>query len=179
MMEGPSCSIRIHPWWQKWYKPVLAMLFSQLKVQNMHRYMAEYSPGPGLQPGSHYNCRKTRGKKQREIWTEWEKEWEREETRVSFLSLSAPCLPHPPSLLHPWDVDASRGQLPTDASSWAARQALTALVQTNDAGVEVAGLPLSLSASSPAAWPCTALANHTNEKKSYIKDSSPPTTSFF
>lgn len=108
---------------------------------------------------------KQEGKKQREIWTQWEKEWEREESRVSFLSLSAPCLPHPPSLLHPWDVDASRGQLPTDTSSWAARQALTALIQTNDAGVEVAGLPLSLSASSPAAWPCTALANHTQMKK--------------
>lgn len=62
MMEGPSCLIWIHPWWQKRYTSVLTMLFSQLKVQNMHRYIAEYSPGPGLQPGSHYSCKKTRGK---------------------------------------------------------------------------------------------------------------------
>lgn len=79
-------------------------------------------------------------------------------------------------------MDASRGQLPTDTSSWAARQPLTALVQTNDAGVEVAGPALSLPGSSPPAWPCAALANHTQmkkKKKSYIKDSSPPTTSSF
>lgn len=157
--------VRIYQTWQKRYKPVLNMLSSQLKAQNMHRYTAGYSLWAwAYSLGSQYNCRKKR-KKQREKWTEWEKEWERVESRVSFLSLSAPCLPHPPSLLHPWDVDASRGQLPTDTSSWAARQALTALIQTNDAGVEVAGLPLSLSASSPAAWPCTALANHTQMKK--------------
>lgn len=96
--------------------------------------------------------------------------------------LASPILP--PCTITPWDVDASRGQLPTDTSSWAARQALTGLVQTNDVGVEVAGLPPSLLACSPAAQLCTALASpaqraHTHIEKRYIKrDSSQPTTTF-
>lgn len=94
--------------------------------------------------------------------------------------LASPTL-SPPTIT-PWDVDASWGQLPTDTSSWAERQALTALVQTNDAGVGVAGLPSSLPACSPAARLCTALASPIRTrwgKKRYIKrDSFQPTTSF-
>lgn len=82
--------------------------------------------------------------------------------------LTPPVLP--PSCITPWDVDASRGQLPTDTSSWAARQALTALVQTNDTGVEVAGLPSSQAACSRCARPCAALVRlplrtHTQKKQ--------------
>lgn len=169
MMEGPICSIWDHPTQQK----QLMTIFAIISKYKLHAGTQESNTtGTELQPGRGEN---------REKYGLNERQSERgRNPGASFLSLSAPCLPHPPSLLHPWDVDASRGQLPTDTSSWTVRQALTALVQTNDAGVEVAGPALSLPGSSPPAWPCAALANHTQmKKKSYIKDSSPPTTSSF